>query len=128
MITRIFTFLFLIPLYVSPLFAQDWTAQNSQTGRDLHTIFFLDSLNGWIMGEAGGRQASGTLRQTSDQGLNWNPVFLGQENAELNSSFFINAQHGFAVGRHSPGHDEGLFIRTQTIVNEMGTVSTAKMQ
>ena len=118
MIKQLFIFLgnmfFLACLTHHPsLYGQVWTPQTSNTGRDLHTIFFVDSQTGWAMGESSGGDAAGNIRHTHDQGQNWNTQFLGQENSEFNRNFFFNSQRGVAVGRHSSGHEDGLFARTE---------------
>lgn len=102
--------LFLLPMLSA---AQSWTAQQSNTGRDLEEIFFADSLTGWAFGETDGGETGNNIRHTTDQGMNWNSQNIGQENAEINGSFFFNTTDGFVVGRHSPGHDESLIAKTQ---------------
>jgi photosystem II stability/assembly factor-like uncharacterized protein len=56
---------------------------------------FSDALNGLIVG------GNGTILFTEDAGTTWHPATLaGEARPRLNSVFFINQKHGWAVGNH----------------------------
>jgi photosystem II stability/assembly factor-like uncharacterized protein len=67
-----------------------WTVLNHPTNRDLQTLSFLDSLNGWVAGD------SGTILKTTDGGETWT-----QQNSGITETivdiFFLNYQRGWAV-------------------------------
>jgi len=59
------------------------------------SIFFLDSLNGYLAG------FFGTVYKTTDGGNNWNPTFVDTSTYSMypiNKIKFLNAQTGFACG------------------------------
>ena len=83
---------------VNAAFAQEWVPQNSGTFNTLEEVWFIDSLNGWIVGDVG------TSIFTSDGGQNWNAVNLTAE--DLEDIAFLNSSIGLIVG------DNGLIFRT----------------
>lgn len=91
---------------------QQWTPQQSHTGRDLEEIFFANPLTGWAFGETDGGQTGNNIRHTTDQGISWLSQGIGQENAEVNAAWMFDTLSGIAVGRHSPDHNEGLIAHT----------------
>ncbi len=81
------TLLFLI---VTKTNAQ-WIAQNSSTDKNLHSVAFVDSLNGWIVGD------SGIVLHTTDAGNHWFSQFSGIP-APLLSVSFSDKQNGWTTG------------------------------
>jgi len=72
-------------------FAQDyWIEQSSPTTKYLRSVFFTDTLNGWISGD------SGLIIHTSNKGITWTIQPTGL-NREVISLFFLNADTGFAL-------------------------------
>ncbi len=67
-----------------------WVEQASGVTSCLHTVDFLDSLNGWAAGN------NGTIIRTRDGGNNWirehTPI-----SSKINSICFIDTSHGWAV-------------------------------
>ena len=88
----IYISLFLI-IFISygELYSQEyWIQQPSPTSKYLRSIFFTDTLKGWISGD------SGLIIHTTDKGMTWTTQPTGL-NREVNSLFFINANTGFAL-------------------------------
>lgn len=82
----IFTF-----LTCSTVFSQEyWLTQNSPTEKNLTSVFFTDSLNGWIGGD------SGIIFHTNDKGKNWISQNSGVHNS-IHSFYFLNSSMGFAL-------------------------------
>jgi photosystem II stability/assembly factor-like uncharacterized protein len=74
----------------------DWASEfYRQEDKFLFTVYFIDSLRGWIGGK------TGDFLQTTDGGLNWEPANidtgLGGGFPPLSFSFY-NDQYGFACG------------------------------
>ncbi|HMQ68237.1 MAG TPA: T9SS type A sorting domain-containing protein [Ignavibacteria bacterium] len=67
-----------------------WLTQNSPTTRDLTSVYFTDSLNGWIGGD------SGYVIHTTDKGKSWISQNTGVNNS-IHSLFFLNDLIGFAL-------------------------------
>lgn len=67
-----------------------WLTQNSPTSRNLTSVFFTDSLNGWIGGD------SGIIIHTTDKGKNWINQISGVHNT-IHSFCFLNDHRGFAL-------------------------------
>jgi photosystem II stability/assembly factor-like uncharacterized protein len=67
-----------------------WIKLNSPTTQNLRKCFFLDSLNGWAVGD------SGVIIHTSNKGLNWT-VQNSNIKSFLTSVFFINERRGWAL-------------------------------
>jgi photosystem II stability/assembly factor-like uncharacterized protein len=73
------------------IFAQDyWSIIESPTTNDLNTLFFIDSLRGYVAGD------SGLILYTSNGGVNW---VQQQSNTDRNiiDLFFLNEDLGWAV-------------------------------
>jgi len=70
-----------------------FTNQNSNTGSDLHTIFMLDALTGYIGGQ------NSTVLYTSNGGLLWSSRNSGI-NQGIDGIHFSNANTGWAVGNN----------------------------
>ncbi|MCB0727155.1 MAG: T9SS type A sorting domain-containing protein [Ignavibacteriae bacterium] len=67
-----------------------WLSHNSPTSRDLTSVFFIDSLNGWIGGD------SGYIIHTTDKGKSWINQSTGVNNS-IHSLYFLNDHRGFAL-------------------------------
>jgi photosystem II stability/assembly factor-like uncharacterized protein len=86
---------------VNPNFTLDnspWTRQSSPTRTDLRTVFFVNTLCGWI---GGGR---GTILHTVNGGLTWFEQVTGTR-APVTSVFFLDENRGWAVVGGSLGVD-----------------------
>ena len=70
----------------------------------LHSVFFGDRLNGWVVG------SYGTMLQTTNGGITW--TGNGATSDELRSIFFIDANQGWAVG----GAWSSIPVLTSTII------------
>jgi photosystem II stability/assembly factor-like uncharacterized protein len=89
---------FLISLFVisNCLFAQTgWFSPVATTDR-LNTVFFADSLNGWVGGtlSPGG---NGIIRRTTDGGYTWEAQTLPVASS-ISRVLFLNSHIGFAIG------------------------------
>lgn len=86
---KIFFYVFL-SLLGSDLFSQGkWEAMEIPTQVDLNAVHFVDSINGWVVGNGG------TILHTTDGGENW----IEQESTTTNDIidvFFLNANLGWA--------------------------------
>lgn len=69
----------------------NWALQQSQTGNDLQSIYFVSAQTGWAAG------SSGTVIRTTNGGLNWS-LQSAPTSEILYSVFFINQFTGWAVG------------------------------
>jgi photosystem II stability/assembly factor-like uncharacterized protein len=85
-----FLFLFLMILVQSASFAQGtWEKINVPTNQYLRSVFFTDSLYGWVAGD------SGTILHTTDGGTSWNIQDTHGFN-EVTDVFFLNRNLGWA--------------------------------
>ncbi|MCU0372659.1 MAG: T9SS type A sorting domain-containing protein [Ignavibacteria bacterium] len=80
----LFTILFLFT--ASNCFTQAWVSQNSGTTRTLNSVYFCNTNTGFAAGD------SGTIRKTTNGGVNWSPV---------NSPFGINFGYVIMFGSDS---------------------------
>lgn len=69
----------------------NWFPQFDNGTVTFHKVFFVDSLNGWVIGEWG------TIMNTSDGGNNWVQQISNSDKL-LNSIHFINSNIGWIVG------------------------------
>ena len=76
-----------------------WNSQFSGTTHWLSSVFFIDEVNGYIVGNGG------TILKTTDGGITWNNQPSGT-NELLKSVYFTDAYNGFAVGWN------GTFLKT----------------
>jgi photosystem II stability/assembly factor-like uncharacterized protein len=92
--------LFFFLLVTQICFAQ-WVHQNSGTSFNLGGCYFVDSNNGWIVGE------SGTILNTTNGGIDWVSVPSGtfQNLAKVS---FVDSVTGWICG------NEGIIIKTST--------------
>src|SRR5690242_10418584 len=93
MLNSIKMFLVLCFLTVSSLniFANGWSPQSSGTTNNLYSICFLDNLTGYTVGDIG------TIRKTTNGGVNWISQTSGASEPLFSCSFY-DADHGTAVG------------------------------
>jgi photosystem II stability/assembly factor-like uncharacterized protein len=83
-------YLILLLLVSSITYSQGtWERLNLPTERFLKTIFFTDSLYGWVAGD------SGTIFHTSDGGKNWTSEDSKTTN-DIADIFFLDRNHGWA--------------------------------
>ncbi|HEY3250983.1 MAG TPA: YCF48-related protein, partial [Ignavibacteria bacterium] len=76
-----------------------WNSINIGTNANLKSIFFIDSLTGFIAGE------NGQIFKSNDGGNNWINLISGTSN-NFNKIKFINQNTGFACGTN------GTFVKT----------------
>lgn len=92
--------LFTLALFSFNGFAQVWETQNSGVKNTLRSVCFVDTLNGWVVGD------SATILKTTNGGKNWikqsNPVKF----TSLSKVQFVSNAVGFVVGA------SGLFLST----------------
>ena len=98
-----------------------WTLQPTGAEADLQDVTFVDSANGWAVGEGG------TVVHTSDAGDTWKTQDSGVD-IKLASVHFVNANLGWAVGKlgviiHTP--DGGKTWRRQGAEDTLGLNLTA---
>lgn len=93
---NIYILLFL--LSVNNAAHSQWSQQSSGTSNVLNNVFFADANTGWLIG------VSGTLRKTTNGGLNWFSQTIINEN--LYGIYFVNSSTGFICG------DGGYVTRT----------------
>lgn len=67
-----------------------WLTQISPASKNLTSVFFTDSLNGWIGGD------SGIIYHTTDKGKNWISQNSGVHNS-IHSLYFLDNLKGFAL-------------------------------
>ena len=79
-------------LTASLSFSQNgWVPQQSRTTRNLNSIFFINSMTGWCVGD------SNTVLRTTNGGSEWNTV-LSSGYYRLSSVFFVNENTGWCCG------------------------------
>lgn len=83
----IFKLIFLLQMS----YAQSWEVLYNHSGGHLNDIFFVDSFDGWIVGN------DGIILHTTDGGYSWDDYDSGT-NVQLNTIFFSTAQNGWIVG------------------------------
>lgn len=69
-----------------------WTQLPSPTLRSLHKASFIDSLNGWVVGD------TGTILKTSTGGLRWN-VQDSKISSDIIDVFMLNSQRAWALSK-----------------------------
>ena len=75
--------------------AQGWSPLKLNTsGKDLNTVYFLDSKRGWVGGD------DGFLSHTEDGGLTWKPQKVGTK-AAINDVYFRDEEKGFLLAGNS---------------------------
>jgi photosystem II stability/assembly factor-like uncharacterized protein len=91
----------LLYLLVIQIYAQRWETQNSGVAVTIRDVCFVDSLNGWAVGD------SSTILSTSDGGRNW----ISKKYSTINYTFlkvqFVSRNLGYIIGVN------GLIISTE---------------
>lgn len=94
-------------LLVSIAMQAQWIQQSSPTNANLHSVFFTDSLNGYVGGQT-------CILKTTNGGTTWNLLdFTGPDSTRMDFGFYIglhffNGSAGVAVGKSFL--DNGSFI------------------
>lgn len=84
-------YLLLILIGFSQSYAQNyWVESSTPISRDFNRLYFLDSLRGWIVGDAG------TIIKTTNAGLNWTVQTSGVD-SDIYEVFFIDQNTGWAI-------------------------------
>ncbi|MEI7726670.1 MAG: YCF48-related protein [Bacteroidota bacterium] len=73
-----------------------WTTQCSNILANLNTVFFIDPMNGWIVGSY--PNSWELILKTTDGGNTWDIVLNAANNTPLRDIWFMNAGNGWAVG------------------------------
>lgn len=71
-----------------------WVPQNSGTTNNIRAVHFIDTFNGFAVGD------SGTILKTTDGGENWISLASGT-NEQLNTVFCVNEDCCFVAGGRS---------------------------
>ncbi|MBU2650041.1 MAG: T9SS type A sorting domain-containing protein [Bacteroidetes bacterium] len=82
-----------------------WYLQASGTTENLASIYFADTLNGWVTG------SNGAILHTDDAGENWEEQTINTD-YYLNDVFFTDPNHGWVVGSQYDGYGQGSLFRT----------------
>jgi photosystem II stability/assembly factor-like uncharacterized protein len=88
---RFIIFIIAVALMEQMAFAQGWEQQNSPTTHSLNAVVFVDTSNGWAVGD------SGTILHTTDGGDMWIVQSSGTTE-RLGGVDFVDANTGWAVG------------------------------
>ena len=83
-----------------------WVEQISGTDANLNSVFFLDSLNGWIVG------FDSTILKTSSGGENWLNIPSGFSNYDYEDILFTSDSIGWIVG--GDGYDGVILYTSDT--------------
>jgi photosystem II stability/assembly factor-like uncharacterized protein len=78
-------------MFSSDIFSQ-WETQNSGVTVDLHDVCFVDSLNGWVLGD------SALILNTSNGGNDWKIQDHPDMSERMNRIQFVSEQVGYIVG------------------------------
>ncbi|MBS4028007.1 MAG: T9SS type A sorting domain-containing protein [Ignavibacteriales bacterium] len=97
--------LIIIAFYSNVLFAQSGWNQIGTMSDNVNTIFFTDSLTGWIGGYTNLPGNNGVIRKTTDGGFSWTQQMFPDSNSIFKIKF-LNSSTGFAVGGN------GLILKT----------------
>lgn len=99
----VFTVFFVPDIYSQ----QNWSIISRPTNQSLWRCSFVDTLNGWAVGD------SGLIMRTSNGGYNWT-MQNSKLNAYMVSVFFLNNRLGWAVGWGLDPNFFGTYILTTT--------------
>ncbi len=77
---------------LSLAFSNTWNVKETGVTIDFRDVFFIDSLNGWIVGD------SSLVLNTEDGGVTWNSHTISNDTTILNKVFFVNRETGYIVG------------------------------
>jgi len=74
----------------------NWTRQSNlashQSTNNFYSVFFVDTLKGWIGG------TSGAAARTTDGGNNWSQMTMSDQTITIKQIIFADTLHGWAVG------------------------------
>jgi len=70
----------------------NWEQINIENGHGLNSLFFIDTSNGWVIGN------EGAIFHTTDGGLNWEDQSIDSLDLYFSEVFFVDANHGWALG------------------------------
>ncbi len=88
----------LIIIFVQLIYSQgSWTIIQQPTHKNLKSIFFIDSLKGWVGGD------SGLILFTSDGGNSW-ILQHSNVNTTIHDIFFLDSLHGWGLTWHQNMH------------------------
>ena len=87
----------------------NWSSQNSQSASKLHDVFFINSNQGWVVGD------SLTLLATTNGGIIWPQVPSTGIVRNLRSAFFLDPHTGWMTGSSGTNPVEG-----QVLISKMG--------
>ena len=82
----------------------EWQQINSPVTDNFSSVYFSDSMNGWIVSE------TGSIISTSNAGATWQTLQF--PNWHLSSILFTDEEHGFIVGWEMLMADSSLILRT----------------
>ena len=77
------------------VFAQVWETQNSGVAVTIRDVCFVDSLNGWAVGD------SSTILSTVDGGIKWNLKKFSLPNKSFFRIQFLSKNIGYIIGSNS---------------------------
>ena len=86
----LFAFLLVLPNLSA---AQEWIEQDSGTEAELSSVFFIDNLNGWVVGK------NSTILHTTDAGNTWLPQVSPIDSSWFHEVVFTDANSGYIIGR-----------------------------
>lgn len=87
-----------ILFFVQNIYSQgSWTILQQPTQKNLKSVFFIDSLKGWIAGD------SGLIFFTSDGGNNW-VLQQSNVNTPIHDIYFLDSLHGWGLTWHQNMH------------------------
>jgi len=116
---------FLFFIFFSQTIFPQWYQQTSGVGSELNSVFFIDELTGWAVGD------DGVIVNTTDGGNNWSEQVSGTTNY-FTSVFFTSGSDGWAVGgnfspnlgmvHHTTDGGTTWPIQTDTLHNQLNSV------
>jgi photosystem II stability/assembly factor-like uncharacterized protein len=92
------TIIILLVIIAINLYAQEWETQNSGVECILNSVCFIDSLNGWVVGD------SSTILKTTNGGKNWQKQSIPIEQISFRDVQFTSKTIGYILCRN------GLFL------------------
>jgi len=110
-----FTYLILLAITLSNFtFAQNfWEKISSPTTNFLRTLYFADSLKGWVAGD------SGAIFYTSDGGLNWTRQKTNTTSTIMRL-FFLDSEKAWALAWADVANSDNLFYGTEILKTTNG--------
>ena len=97
---------------------QTITLTGSASQRHFNSVFFVDNLNGFVVGGNPSNDSIATILKTTDGGDNWQ-IQKDTFGYWLNSVYFINIDTGFAVG------DKGTIYKTTNSGTDWAPISVS---